>query len=263
MCEISKKHYFSGFWKEFFTPHDILNHITIANVLPFLKNSEECNSIYDADIIVYSVFSPNLELIKKLPAKKIQFTGEARYFINSFTFRTFGIDGYNYYQVYRKLMSKFEPLATVPFSQRKDCIIVSSNAAKHRVQVYEDLKKSLYFLKIDEYGSMFNKRLPGKYWSVEYLKILSQYKFVICIENEVRDWYHTEKIYNAFLANTIPIYSGAKTIDKVVNPKRFLNLVQDDLVNRVRILKMDEEEFIKTINKDIGEAYDFSKIEEI
>jgi len=50
----------------------------------------------------------------------------------------------------------------------------------------------------------------------------SQYKFVIAGENAIFPGYVTEKILNALLANTIPIYIGAPDIFEVVNPERII-----------------------------------------
>ena len=42
----------------------------------------------------------------------------------------------------------------------------------------------------------------------EYIKILAQYKFMICFENKFRPHYLTEKLFNAFYAGVLPISWG-------------------------------------------------------
>lgn len=48
---------------------------------------------------------------------------------------------------------------------------------------------------------------------------LEDYMFSIVIENYVDDLYFTEKINNCFATGTIPIYYGARHIEKIYNPE--------------------------------------------
>jgi hypothetical protein len=49
------------------------------------------------------------------------------------------------------------------------------------------------------------------------------YKFVLVAENDRKEGYVTEKIFNAMLAGAVPIYFGAPDIETYVNPARFIN----------------------------------------
>lgn len=49
------------------------------------------------------------------------------------------------------------------------------------------------------------------------------YKFVLVAENDRKDGWVTEKIFNAVLAGAVPIYFGAPDIETYVNPARFIN----------------------------------------
>jgi hypothetical protein len=53
-------------------------------------------------------------------------------------------------------------------------------------------------------------------------KTLKDYMFSIAMENFVDDLYVTEKILNCFATGTIPIYYGARNIDKLFNPQGIL-----------------------------------------
>mmetsp|Transcript_27746 Transcript_27746/g.67488 ORF Transcript_27746/g.67488 Transcript_27746/m.67488 type:complete len:192 (-) Transcript_27746:159-734(-) len=61
----------------------------------------------------------------------------------------------------------------------------------------------------------------------EAVRWFGSYKFVIAFENNWRKGYLTEKIINAVLANTVPIYFGAPDILDYVNPKRFIRCELD------------------------------------
>ena len=52
---------------------------------------------------------------------------------------------------------------------------------------------------------------------------LKDYKFNICFENSSYPGYTTEKLYEAYIGGTIPIYWGSPTIEVDFNPKAFLN----------------------------------------
>ncbi len=52
---------------------------------------------------------------------------------------------------------------------------------------------------------------------------LSQYKFTIAFENYVYPGYQTEKLYDAMLANSIPIYCGDPFIGNIFNTSSFIN----------------------------------------
>jgi len=57
----------------------------------------------------------------------------------------------------------------------------------------------------------------------EAVEMFGRYKFVISMENSHVPGYMTEKIINALLANTIPIYLGDPNITDYINPKRFIH----------------------------------------
>lgn len=54
-------------------------------------------------------------------------------------------------------------------------------------------------------------------------KILGTYKFTLCFENAVFPGYHTEKIFDAFLAGSIPVYLGDPEITAIVPKETFID----------------------------------------
>lgn len=53
---------------------------------------------------------------------------------------------------------------------------------------------------------------------------LEHYKFSIIIENDIDDFWFTEKILNCFSTKTIPIYVGAGRIEEIFNPAGILQV---------------------------------------
>ena len=57
-----------------------------------------------------------------------------------------------------------------------------------------------------------------------YFNLLLNFRFMLCFENSQQPYYLSEKIMNAWLAGTIPVYWGCSSVDKWLNPKAFLQL---------------------------------------
>ncbi|XP_016977669.1 alpha-(1,3)-fucosyltransferase B isoform X1 [Drosophila rhopaloa] len=106
----------------------------------------------------------------------------------------------------------FRPSASIAFMQ-SDCDTMSGR---------EDYVKELMkYLTIDSYGSCLrNKDLPeslkndylNNLYSPELLRFLSEYKFMIAIENAACPDYITEKFWRPLVMGVIPIYFGSPTI---------------------------------------------------
>jgi hypothetical protein len=66
----------------------------------------------------------------------------------------------------------------------------------------------------------------------------SKYDFVACAEHNLNDiGYVTEKIGNAILSGSVPIYGGYSDISNIINPKRFI--AHDDLEELSNLLQND------------------------
>ena len=55
-------------------------------------------------------------------------------------------------------------------------------------------------------------------------EVLSRYTFAICFENMVLERWITEKIFDCFLAGTIPVYLGAPDITRWIPPECFVDM---------------------------------------
>ena len=80
-------------------------------------------------------------------------------------------------------------------------------------------------------------------WRLEKQGITKHYKFSITFENEPSRRYITEKILDALLVNSIPIYWGASEIKDYINPNAFINVADFESYN-------DCIEYIKRIDND-------------
>ena len=83
--------------------------------------------------------------------------------------------------------------------------------------------------------------------SYDTWKIYKDYKFVLSFENSVADDYITEKIYQAMLGNSIPLYYGSSNIGEYFNTDSFINYNDfqsfDAMVEKVIELDRDEDKY--------------------
>jgi len=98
------------------------------------------------------------------------------------------------------------------------CSFVVSNAnSRPRLRFLDKLSR---YKKVDCGGKVRNNigyRVPDK------VAFLQAYKFNIAFENESYPGYTTEKIAEAFLGNTVPIYWGNPLVERDFNKEAFVN----------------------------------------
>lgn len=131
---------------------------------------------------------------------------------------------------------------------RKFCNFVYSNSKysnKIRKEFFHLLSE---YKRVDAGGACENNvggRVPDKY---EFQK---QYKFSIAFENASHYGYTTEKIYDAFVAKTIPIYWGNPDVVKEFNPEAFINVHNynslDEVIAKVKELDNDDAAYLKMV----------------
>lgn len=85
------------------------------------------------------------------------------------------------------------------------------------------------------------------------IKFLSDYKFNIAAENSIYNGYTTEKIYEAFIANSVPIYLGNPKIYKEFNPKAFVDVSKFENYEKVldHIVELDNNDdmYLEMLNQ--------------
>jgi len=105
------------------------------------------------------------------------------------------------------------------------CSFVVSNGGKKKTRRRVDFFHALSrYQPVDSGGRYLNNiggPIPGG--SAGKVGFLSRYKFNIAFENKSKPGYTTEKIVEAFLAGTVPIYWGNPSIADEFNPHSFIN----------------------------------------
>lgn len=98
------------------------------------------------------------------------------------------------------------------------------------------------------------------------INFMSDYKFSIAFENQSREGYITEKIWDAYQAGTIPIYYGSNNITDFFNAKSFVNCHDyssfEEVIDRVIEIDNDPQLFNQYLNanplSNNSRIYDFT-----
>jgi hypothetical protein len=163
-----------------------------------------------------------------------------------------------------------------PFSRKLCCLINSNIKSNKNGELYSERRKVINWFEefnleaFDLYGYGWGKKnffLFGRNFYfprfmmqkkpsyrgsvVEKLQKLSEYKFTICFENtSVINSYLDEKIFDAFLANTIPIYWGCPNIKKLIPPNTFIDYREFKSIKNLydHINNMSESEYMTYID---------------
>jgi hypothetical protein len=111
-------------------------------------------------------------------------------------------------------------------SKTKFCNFLYSHKVPYREAFFTQLSK---YKRVDAPGKSMNNMpgidsmYKGDKWEAKK-QFLSDYKFTIAFENDVFPGYQTEKMYDAMLSDSIPVYCGDPFIGEVFNVKSFINV---------------------------------------
>jgi len=135
------------------------------------------------------------------------------------------------------------------------CTFVVSNAGKRKTQERVNFFQRLSRRKrVDSGGRAFNNiGGPIPAGSTAKLDFLRAHKFNLAFENASLPGYTTEKIVEAFWAQTVPVYWGNPRIHEEFNPKSFLNYSdfpdEDTLIERILELDSDNAKYLEVLRQ--------------
>lgn len=264
------KIYFADFWPEWNTEDFIT---------PIL--SKYYNLIIDRnnpDVVFHSIFGNSASLIK-CPLKILYIGENIRYLYNDTIRKNIesAIHTTNYsisydphtnnnyrlplWQVF--LMKRKNPLEDLENKRRFDlhefkywCSFIVSNSSNFiRNSAFQVLHNYKY---VNSYGKIFNndKRLQnfnGNNWREKKEEFLlnNPHKFAITFENSLYKYYCTEKLMDAFLVGSIPIYWGDPKVNEDWNSKAFINVTNKNVLEEVKRIDNNKELFIDMYNESV------------
>ncbi|MCI7484939.1 MAG: glycosyltransferase family 10 [Helicobacter sp.] len=249
--------------------------------LPFLPKDHKRDA-KNPDFIFYSVFGTAEHV--EFDGVRIFYTGEnARADFNfcdyaiSFDYLEFEDRHlrYPYYLFSESFRSLCKNERQAPYSftkehcARKFCSFVVSNGKADSIR--EEFFEALCLYKHVDSGGRYKNNI-GKCVD-DKQAFLSQYKFNIAFENSATHGYITEKIFDAKLAGSVPIYWGDSSISKPLaeyggglNPKAFVNICDfknpKEAIEFVKFLDSSDGAYLEMLNapllmdKDHDEIFD-------
>lgn len=147
--------------------------------------------------------------------------------------------------------NQIKPSNYIHFTDKKDCLIVSSNARKQhkylddKINAIKKLFNCQYIKNITELKNI------SCYHSIPLLNEFNKYKFIICFENSLTNGYITEKIFNVFFSRSIPIYLGPNDKLRYFNKECFIDLSEhiDKILQKMIVLNNEKmyNEYINSI----------------
>jgi len=244
------KIWYTDFWPEW-KDEDFITPILARNYDIVLDRNKP-------DILFHSIFnrmsdSPNYN------CKKVLFLGEnyrPEQFKSNYSISFDPHSGINFrlplWQVY---LLKNPELKTRLFTGRKlqdfqnwNAMVVSNSGNFFRNSLFELLNE---YKRVKSYGRYHNndqeliKASQGKYWRDAKDEFFQSHthKFMMAVENSPYRYYCTEKLMDAFLANSLPIYWGDPRVSEDWNEKSFINGSKINILETVKKIDNDKALF--------------------
>ncbi len=114
------------------------------------------------------------------------------------------------------------------------------------------------YKRVESAGSFQNNMPDGqtvRRWDGTKLELQKKCRFTLCAESVAHEGFVTEKIYEAFLADTIPIYYGSSTVSQIFNRNAYIDIrdyeTLDDVLARVIELDSDNEKYLEMLRQPI------------
>ncbi|MBO6088105.1 hypothetical protein J6P92_07170 [bacterium] len=143
---------------------------------------------------------------------------------------------------------------TLYLRKSKNISMLSSNKAmcdmhKFRINLAYQCKNSGL---VDTFGTFDGgARVPDD------AEVFKDYRYAVCVENDITPYYFTERLMLLFALQTVPVYLGATKIDKFFNPDGIIQINKNSDIEKV--LKMCTKEEYERRLPAISENYEKSK----
>ena len=148
---------------------------------------------------------------------------------------------------------------------------IASHDSQFRVR--GDFFKALSEKKrVESVGSYLNNMPNGE--TVNWLdgskfRFQKKCKFSLCFESVKHEGFISEKIVEAFYADTIPVYWGSSNVKEIFNPKAFIDISDypsfDSAIEKILEIDGNDEAYIKMLREPIfnDPTYPKNKMDEI
>lgn len=247
---------FVGFWDSFIP--------TDSQIYKLLSKHYDVNICDNPDYVICGCFGKPYEYLKYSQVR-IMVCGEN--YIPDFNFIDYAISRYPINFLDR---SFYEPGCIKPFpdslaindckkytlddlhDKEYFCNFISSHESEYGIRG-DFFKKLSEYKKVLSAGSYLNNsQQKVNRFDGTKSKLQKRCKFSLCFESTKNEGFITEKITEAFLNGTIPIYYGSDTIKQIFNPDSFINISDfnsfEDAINRIIEIDKNDDLYLKMLN---------------
>lgn len=253
-----------GFWKDF----DKTIHK--QHFFKILKKNYNIEFSDNPDYVICSVFGPRYEYCK-YDCVRIMYVGEN--YIPDFNLVDYGIS--NYPLVFQDrafyfpfCIDEFGHCQSLEIKDRNypDTILNEKPYFANFIAGHESeggirgnfFKKLCEYKRVESCGSYLNNMPDGQ--TVQWIndskrQFQSKCKFTLCFESTKHEGFVTEKIVDAFYADTIPIYYGSDNVKDIFNEKAFINCADysdyESVLNKIKELDEDDKKYLEMLRQPI------------
>ena len=265
---------FMGFYKTF-------TNFESLEIYKILSKHYDVKICEDADYIICSCFGEPYEFCK-YPQVRIMLTEEN--FIPDFNLVDYGICPYPisfmdrcfYYPTFIGPVCKPEcdnakKLENKPRYYDSDFLhnkqyfanFISGHESEHNIR--GDFFKKLCEYKRVESAGIYLNNMPNnervKLGDDSKIEFQRKCKFSLCFESTKHEGFITEKITEAFYADTIPVYYGSDSVTEIFNPKAFINCndfeTMEEAIEYIKKVDNDDDLYLEMMNQPIFRNKEF------
>jgi len=229
-----------------------------------------------ADYIICGVFGKKYEYCK-YPQVRIMYEGEN--YIPDFNLIDYGIFNYPLTFLDRSLyfpfcIDEFDHCKTL-VSKSRDypenilkekpyfCNFICGHESEYNIRG-EFFKALCKYKRVESPGRYLNNMPDGTIvnWDDDTKReFQNKCKFTLCFESTKHNGFVTEKITDAFYADTVPIYYGSDTVKDIFNPKAFIDFSDfnstDEAIEYIRMIDENDDMYMEMLRQPIFNDKDF------
>lgn len=253
---------FIGFYSDF--------DYTISHIYKCLSKRYNVVICDDADYIICSIFGKVYEYCK-YPQVRIMFEGEN--YIPDFNLIDYGICNYPlafgdrcfYFPFFIDEFGHFENITKKDRNYPDDILkektyfanFIAGHESEYNIRG-DFFKKLCEYKRVESPGTYLNNMPAGQTvaWANDTKRAFqSKCKFTLCFESTKHEGFITEKLTDAFYADTIPVYYGSSHVTEIFNPKAFINCSDyesfDAVIEKIKELDKDNEKYLEMLREPI------------
>lgn len=259
------KVYFNGFWSGFHTGENAVNDKFFLELLRNVYNLEVIvGNFEDSEILIENTQVNDSLKKKKLWKHTYLFSGESyirqdkdeydcvlygnrthKNIVNVPLYIPYIVSSFN-----ENIITKNTTHERNDIPEKDVIVFVSNPRGEFRNNFLCELEKHMNVTYAGHYKNNIGGPLKCNYNSKEYVDYVSQFKYIISMENSEEDTYITEKIMHGIIAKTIPVYWGSKHVLDYFNNERILNVSSYvDIQQTIKTMTyMTPEEWKRRVN---------------